>query len=325
MQLNPVDEKTYLDRFRVSLILLVVIGHATRMFCPNGLYNDRIAVDSMLEMLTKVIYSFHMPFFVMISGYVYGICVLKSKDYASFLLVLRKKVLRLIVPYLFWGICYVAPIMIVFSLTPLSYGEYVKTGILLSLNSRQLWYLAALFVMFILVHGIRCLLERFQKYKNIPLYAKLIVFMSIAFMLRNFYIPPYFQLSNAINYLPYFLLGYYIKCVSFCSLFDSVVLIISTLYVCFSLGIIGFISIATFCCFIYFMKMEKLPLFYVIKKYGMGIYILHPMMFYAIYYYYPSTMNPVLFTSISIVVVIFICVLICRCINHMKLSYLLGE
>ena len=167
MQLNPVDEKTYLDRFRVSLILLVVIGHATRMFCPNGLYNDRIAVDSMLEMLTKVIYSFHMPFFVMISGYVYGICVLKSKDYASFLLVLRKKVLRLIVPYLFWGICYVAPIMIVFSLTPLSYGEYVKTGILLSLNSRQLWYLAALFVMFILVHGVRCLLERFQKYKNI--------------------------------------------------------------------------------------------------------------------------------------------------------------
>ena len=251
MQLNPVDEKTYLDRLRVSLILLVVIGHATRMFCPYGVYNNRIAVDSTLEMLTKVIYSFHMPLFVMISGYVYGICVLKSKDYASFLLVIRKKFFRLVVPYLFWGVCYVAPIMIVLSLTPLSYWQYVKTGILLSLNSRQLWFLAALFIIFILVHGIRCMLERYNNFKSIPLYVKIIVFMSIAFMLRHFYIPSYFQLANAVHYLPYFLMGYYAKRVDFKSLLDRVALIICVCCVCYSLGIIGAISIVLYYIILY--------------------------------------------------------------------------
>ena len=57
----------------------------------------------------------------------------------------------------------------------------------------------------------------------------------------------------------------------------------------------------------------------------MGIYIIHPMMLYVIYYYYSSSINPIMFTSISIVVVIFICILICRCIQRMKLSFLLGE
>ena len=321
-------EKTLLDRLRVALILLVVIGHATRMFSPMGVFSERIPVDPILSLITKVIYSFHMPLFVMISGYVYGICVQKSKDYMSFYPVVRKKILRLLVPYLFWGISFVAPIMIALSITKLSYLEFVRSGILLSLDSRQLWYLAALFLIFLLVHGGRLVLGYLKVYNKIPLAVKCLVFIIVAFLLRYLPLPACFQISNAIYYLPYFIGGYFIKRADLNSVLDRILLLVGVIIICYSLGLIGSISIVVFCSLLCLLKIERLPFFNVVKTFGMGIYILHPMMLYVIYYYYPSMTNSyytILYTIGSVLIVMWVSILVCKLIKRFKLSFLLGE
>lgn len=320
-----VSEKVFLDRLRVALILLVVIGHATRMFSPMGVYSGRIAIDPIHELITTVIYSFHMPFFVMISGYVYGICVMKSKDYVFFWPVIRKKILRLMVPYCVWGVALVAPVLIALSVTPLTYWGYLKSGILLSLDCKHLWFLGALFLTFLLVHGGKCALCRLKVYNEIPLSIKCFVFILMAFVLRYISFPIYFQIWNAIYYLPFFLFGYFIKRSLLNKPLDRILLIICAFFILWSLGVIGAVSAVVFCFLMGVLRIEDTPPFSVVKAYGMGIYILHPMMLYVIYYYYPSSMNPYLYTIFSILMVMFVSILLCKLIKRINLSFLLGE
>lgn len=73
-----------LDIIRGLAIILVVIGH----YLPEN-------APEWYKMLNKAIYSFHMPVFLFVSGYVY-IATKKEESYFSFL---YKKVKRLLIPY----------------------------------------------------------------------------------------------------------------------------------------------------------------------------------------------------------------------------------
>ena len=74
----------FLDIAKAICIILVVVGH----YMPDN-------SPMWYVMLNKVIYTFHMPLFMFVSGYVY-IATKKDISYGSFLM---KKVKRLMIPY----------------------------------------------------------------------------------------------------------------------------------------------------------------------------------------------------------------------------------
>lgn len=71
-------------------ILFVVIGHLLQ-------YNT---VDASNGVCFNWIYSFHMPLFMLLSGYVATFSRDKIKDFHSFV---SKKAVRLLLPYAFWS------------------------------------------------------------------------------------------------------------------------------------------------------------------------------------------------------------------------------
>src|SRR5699024_6246685 len=104
------------DNYKALLIFLVVLGH----FAEAGKGNE------ILHCLKWLIFSFHMPAFIFISGYF-------SKKKTSFIQLVRK----LAVPYLVFEVLYY--LLYIFIL-------HKETRLYLLYPKFTLWYLMALFV-----------------------------------------------------------------------------------------------------------------------------------------------------------------------------------
>ena len=85
----------WIDSARGIAILLVVIGHVLGGYTGNyGLPQ----YQRIINLLVDIIYSFHMPLFFMISGYVFG---LKKYNWSksNYVVFVKYKAKTLLVPY----------------------------------------------------------------------------------------------------------------------------------------------------------------------------------------------------------------------------------
>ncbi|MDO4975929.1 MAG: acyltransferase family protein [Eubacteriales bacterium] len=92
------QQRKYYDEITIAKgigILLVVLGHAIKQIGVE---------DSISTTILQVIYSFHMPLFFVLSGFVsVKILSYEGKEYGSFL---KKRACRLLIPYFVVGILY---------------------------------------------------------------------------------------------------------------------------------------------------------------------------------------------------------------------------
>ena len=128
-----------LDIARVACIILVVIGHYDPSNAPAHYTN-----------MLKVIYTFHMPVFLFISGFLYA-ATFRDVSFKSFI---TKKFKRLAIPYLVTS----AIIITIKLLTqgsarvdhPVTWWSYLKMFFLPEAGY-FLWFAIALFMMFLIV------------------------------------------------------------------------------------------------------------------------------------------------------------------------------
>lgn len=112
----------YIDALKGFAIILVVIGHVIQ----------KNFVDFDEKLIFRLIYSFHMPLFMFLSG-----CVAKTHNEK----VLKKTFVRLVLPFVSW---YQIAFFLTFPKTDISYFEYILRWI----NSPDygLWFLWILFL-----------------------------------------------------------------------------------------------------------------------------------------------------------------------------------
>lgn len=139
--------KKYYEEINIArgiAILLVVIGHGLSDIY-EGVYSTGWC-STYANYFFILIYSFHMPLFIFLSGFVNAsVC----NQQGSRLTYLRKKFCRLMVPYLVWGILYVFLDIIVGNYTwkEFSIGNYLKHWLIYGDNANwQLWTLYTLFL-----------------------------------------------------------------------------------------------------------------------------------------------------------------------------------
>jgi fucose 4-O-acetylase-like acetyltransferase len=121
---------TMMDALKGAAILLVVLGHSLQAL-PN--FDDNL--------LFRVIYAFHMPLFMFVSGYVafYG---RDNQSWAQ----LRKKAAILVLPFVAWyGVSYI----VTGAYLTTNLRHYVK--VLILSPDHGLWFLWVLFVNFLLL------------------------------------------------------------------------------------------------------------------------------------------------------------------------------
>ena len=181
----------YLDIIKAILIILVIIGHSIQYGSGSTYLEKQLFFNNYLF---KFIYSFHMPLFIMISGYLSYNSLNKNSLKETFI----SKFKSLIIPLFFWSI-----IPFIINLEFYSIIESLK--LFIAVFSTNLWFLWSLFYINILVK----LINKYFK-DNIFIY---ILSFLITFILPNTFVIKYFNIQFSLySFLYfYFLIGYFYK------------------------------------------------------------------------------------------------------------------
>ncbi len=162
-----------MDNIKAILILLVILGHLMELHLQTGV----------LRIIYKIIYSFHMPLFIFISGY-----------FARFRI--KKMIIGLLAPYFAFQTAYILFVnFILHEPTPLQYTKPYWI----------LWYLMAMFIWCMTVP----ILER----SNYIVCAALFI-LSAAGAIGIGYVKKIgvdFTLSRVFVFFPFFILGFCIS------------------------------------------------------------------------------------------------------------------
>ena len=190
---SPGQRKYYeqVDVLRGFAIMLVILGHAVakenivtsgNVFC-NTLYN--------------YIYSFHMPLFFVISGFVFSV-----KD--NFKEHVIRIVRSLLIPYVVFNLftIFLQQILPFFTVEGRSVAQQVKTMVL---NGGNLWYIYVLIEFRLLFYVIHKIMDRNIK-RGVILF--LLFFITASLTLPDF---KYFLFSSFVSYAPFFMLGYFVR------------------------------------------------------------------------------------------------------------------
>ena len=89
----------YIDSIKGLAIFLVVMGHVLAWLFTD--YNVALEADKPM-FLWKVIYAFHMPLFIFVSGFLFGFS--KFDTLKGYVIKMYKKTKMLLVPYIVCGI-----------------------------------------------------------------------------------------------------------------------------------------------------------------------------------------------------------------------------
>lgn len=188
-----------LDVAKGIAIILVVLGHSL----TGDIFNSDTIIDVAANIIFDFVYSFHMPVFFAISGYLfYNAWNLSRRG------TIKKKALRLLIPYITFSVIYIPLRMIASAMAYSTYdSQYWKILFGISPNG-GVWYLYTLFIF---------MLGTFYCVKPDKLHIFLITafLLSVVFQLG-------FSFSDVIHnaaprlldvcrFYCYFLLGLYVK------------------------------------------------------------------------------------------------------------------
>ena len=189
------DEVSFI---RPVLIILLVMYHAFAPWCDSWRAFDGFKDVELYWWIGKLSYSFMLPTFVFISGYVWAFQreELNKKDSLTDLA--KKKFKRLFIPSIVFGLLYL-PLLPGFPFgggSNLVYTSFLKV----IQGTAHMWFLPMLFWCFLICYGI---LEIANKKVRMCIIA-LCVALSI--------IPLPFQFGSSLYYILYFYFGYEMWC-----------------------------------------------------------------------------------------------------------------
>lgn len=135
---------------KTVLMVLVAFYHAIAFWTGTWFTCNPIFGSKSLELLAAYIGSFHIYAFALVSGYIFAYKI--HGGYNRYLPFLQNKAKRLLVPYAFVMLIWVAPISEYFFRWDLT--DLIKKYIL-CINPSQLWFLWMLFGVFAIVWPLR--------------------------------------------------------------------------------------------------------------------------------------------------------------------------
>ena len=130
---------------KIVLMVFVIIGHSMAFWSESWITEIPVVYkSSIIKGVYLWINSIHTYCFTLISGYLFAYKMIQG-GYQQYLALLKKKVLRLIVPYYFVATIWVAPIDYYLFTHDVS---IVLKRYILGINPSQLWFLWMLFDVF---------------------------------------------------------------------------------------------------------------------------------------------------------------------------------
>ena len=327
-----IEKRDEYSAIKVIATLLVVIGHVTKFYNTGGGIVD-IQPNPIIGGTANLIYSFHMPLFVFISGAIYSFNVNimgKYNDIRNFLI---SKFKRLMIPYFIWGIGYVTPVVVLLGITKLSAVEYIVRCILLGGDSRHLWYLWTLFCIFVIAALIRKAAKRIHKGMLIMgfyiILMVLYIFSGLAPIWNILYYGTFFAFGYIFDIykkrIDIFLNKKWIADIGIALVFGLQFILKNNICLDFLVALSG-ILLSYLIVGRLLGKILKIKFYSVVARDSFGIYLIHPMIIYLIFYYWgDSTFNPYIFSILVLGIVLILSCLATELIRKLHCKFLLGE
>ena len=349
--------KKNITLLRTIAILLVVIGHITFVFTGSWVFKMP-ENPSIVIILCKLIYTFHMPVFISISGYLFYYTIIEKNSNILLKEYIIKKLKRLIIPFCTVLILWVIPIKILA-------GYYKVLGydslneiilfIIKELDFGHLWYLPVLFIldilMFIFYKKIEHMLYTNNILKNtfvcilalmsifyylsdrifiyiIGKILKLAFFYYIGYLIRrkestweNIYKYNLFFIMLSIDLISIVFKGYISSKIIFTKFFTD--------FLVFALNfVVGLVSLYILYSIAHrFERLAELKIVKFINNKSMDIYLFHEPIIYIVIICFNnySISSPYLFLIISGSLCIGISILIAQIVRKLNLGILIGD
>lgn len=176
-----------IDVIKAFAIFSVIVGHNIQYGFSDELLKSGAYFDNIVF---KFIYSYHMPLFMLISGYLFG----KTID-RGWKVNLKKKINALLIPLLVWGVLH----LLKFVFWQIEIGDFsFKRAVwyYFDITTRQLWFLWAILwcsIIVLIVHD----------------FFKDNIFIYIIGFVASFWIPDGYNLELYKFMYPYFIIGYF--------------------------------------------------------------------------------------------------------------------
>ncbi len=170
-------------------IFLVVLGHVLKTMLPNS------------SVLYALIYSFHMPLFFCISGYLAYVTYSNKESTA----IILQKTKTILLPFIIWGITYS-----IYSGNNISIFLFDKWNL-------GYWFLISLYFIFILhlfAHRMHTIFTKYNKILEVILYFIafcIIILIETKYIKINDSISRIMQIHYLSKYYPFFILGWLVN------------------------------------------------------------------------------------------------------------------
>lgn len=322
------DRVIELDIIKVVGILLVVFAHVTRMYTPQALIPNEVQ-SYFLQELTHVIYTFHMPLFVFVSGLTFGIAVLRDHRYQDFKGFVWNKFKRLMIPYFVFAFCWVMPFMLLYGFKT-NLKNFIINDILLSYDCRHLWYVWMLFNVFILFYILKKLFSKL----HLPVYSLLFVSIILYIFQKviNISIFNCFQINSMLIYQLYFVIGYMV------SYYRNMFIRYMLIFLCAGFLLADYLGpwkapLLALSGILFFYLIAPLgkclvnsKCFKLIAKNVFGIYLFHPIIIYILFYYFSHCfINSFVFVFISFLVSLILSCVLVELVRICHVQVIIGE
>lgn len=185
---------------RCILMISVVLCHSMAFWTNDWFTKNPYFEAPYLGIISEWLGTFHVYAFVMVSGYTFAYLFCEKCKYDSFAHFVKKKVLRLIVPYIFVACFFVIPITCLF--LKLSF-KLVLLNYLLAMSPSQLWFLICLFNVYL----IGWILARY--FSNHLVYGLILSF--VCYFIGIIPFPNILQINTSLRFVLFFWIGFMIR------------------------------------------------------------------------------------------------------------------
>lgn len=330
-----------LVNLRALLILIVVLGHSIIIYSTTwNTYTSINEVHFLDVFKNSVINSYQMQLFFSLSGYLFYKTILKNKKYLDFVF---DKFKRLLIPFLGVGLLYMTPIKMILNVPGFIKGNFFVTGfnnIIKLMNTGHLWFLTALFIIFIGFFTLSKIIkiEKIDK-KHIIIDILILLFCLGVYSktgeIKSIF--PQAAIYRAASYALWFYVGFCInKYFAFGSKENAYkewyvpyLCLLTGALVIFRInhdsGIVKLASTLSLVVTLYIImpaKTNKVTEY--LDRNSMGMFLFHSPLIYISYTFYPN-INPILMVFINFVVFGFISSLLTELIRKTPFKFLIGE
>lgn len=180
IRMTAFKRSTYLDLIKGFAISLVVFAHCIQWGSGISFYNSKLFFQ---DPLFKFIYGFHMPLFMIISGYLFRNSLLRH----HLVDVIKSKAQTILLPLISWQTLYLLFLILIKDIQFSPYLVYTYIG--------TLWFLRSIILC--------CIIVIIGKY-----IFKDSVFFYITFIASSLFIPEHLIDGIHIFMMPFFIIGY---------------------------------------------------------------------------------------------------------------------